>query len=308
LFFGEVIARLLEKKYWEHMAFWEEGIKEIVKEDAKESIELSFAKKVIDILSQLEFKKENEALIEKLFLHYPLYKHGERLVREGWNLFYNAPHPFVQSIGTSILTHGDDKTRKGLMIQLKEQINHFEKQRDKSERKLLYFVFQNNNALILHIASSRKITDFHYALMKIKYEGKFMQYLALCSLLTLLALRDSGVLILPDLLDILDILSLRELLALLSFWDLIDFRILRDLLNLRTIQHFQSLRDPPSFNKLLRKYLKKHKSIFVRYQQKVTDWIDRAIEKLHNLSDKELLKYFPNTTKEEIKEFRESYS
>jgi len=43
------------------------------------------------------------------------------------------------------------------------------------------------------------------------------------------------------------------------------------------------------------------------HRREILDWTDRAIEKLHNLTDEEIKKYFPNTTKEELKEFRDSY-
>lgn len=43
------------------------------------------------------------------------------------------------------------------------------------------------------------------------------------------------------------------------------------------------------------------------HREEIIEWVTRAIEKLHSLSDKELLENFPNTTKEELKEFRESY-
>ena len=56
------------------------------------------------------------------------------------------------------------------------------------------------------------------------------------------------------------------------------------------------------------KYKNKYKSIFMVHQRKISEWADRAIDKLHSLSNKKLLKYFFNTTKEELKGFRESYT
>jgi hypothetical protein len=41
------------------------------------------------------------------------------------------------------------------------------------------------------------------------------------------------------------------------------------------------------------------------HKPEIDAWADKAIKKLHALSDKELLKYFPNTTADEIKSFRE---
>lgn len=106
LFFEEVIDNLVKEDYWKSMKFWEECLREIVVESKRETVELRFAKKVIDILYEIKYdkakEKENDELIRALYVHYPLYKHGKQLVKEGWELFTNAPYPFIQSIGTSM--------------------------------------------------------------------------------------------------------------------------------------------------------------------------------------------------------------
>jgi predicted NACHT family NTPase len=147
LFLEEVINNLLGKKYWKYIRVWEDCIEDIVVEEVQKKIELKFAKKVIEILSKLKYKDKNEELVVKLYLHYPIYKHAAQLTKEGRYLFYNAPHPFVQSIGTSILNRAEDKTRSELMELLKKRINDFEKQSDKSNKALLYFLFQNNKLI-----------------------------------------------------------------------------------------------------------------------------------------------------------------
>jgi len=52
------------------------------------------------------------------------------------------------------------------------------------------------------------------------------------------------------------------------------------------------------------KYDKKYKYIFKTRRKEIIEWADGAIEKLHGMSDEELLKYFPDTTPEELEEFR----
>ncbi|UCH95514.1 MAG: hypothetical protein JSV88_01340 [Candidatus Aminicenantes bacterium] len=216
-------------------------LEEIVVEETQEAIELNFAGKVIETLSGLEYKKKNDELIETLYLHYPLYKHGKKLVSQGWNLFYNAPHPFVQSVGASILNRADENTKAELMTQMKQRIDDFEKQPGEKKETLLYFLFQNNNNFILQISGCRKLKDFNYALVKLKSMKTFLQYILIR-----------------------------------------DIRV------------------------ILEEYDKKYKSIFKKNQEEIIEWADLAIEKLHSMSDKQLLEYFPNTTPKELKEFRES--
>ncbi len=297
LFFEEVVDNLIEKDYWKHMDLWEDCLKEIVVESRKESIELRFAKKVISVLSGIKYTRtkadENEALINALFTLYPLYKHGGQLVAEGWELFFNAPHPFVQSVGTSILSKADEKTRDELVVQLKNRIDAFEKQKDEKGNLLLDFFLRNNNGFILLLKGSRKITDFNFTLAKLKSVKIFIQFLDLRGLRDLL-----------DLLDLLDLPDLRNLLNLLGLLRLPDLygRLYRwDLQNLRYLPFI------PYYKKILAEYNKKYKAIFEAHRQEILDWADRAIEKLHRLTDEEIKKYFPNTGKEELKAFRDSY-
>ena len=165
------------------MKLWDDCLKEIVVENMRESIELRFAKKVIAVLAGIKYTRkkedENDALITALHSHYPLYKHGRQLVAEGWELFFNAPHPFVQSVGTSILFKADEKTREELTVQLKNRIESFEKQKDERNDILLDFLLGNNNGLILLLAGRKKITDFNFGLAKLKSGKNFIQFLAL---------------------------------------------------------------------------------------------------------------------------------
>jgi energy-coupling factor transporter ATP-binding protein EcfA2 len=305
LFFEEVIDQLMEKDYWKHMDFWEDCLKEIVVENRKESIELRFAKKVMGVLSGIKYTKanedENDALISALYHHYPLYKHGRQLAAEGWELFFNAPHPSVQSVGTSILARVDEKTREELMLQIKNRIDAFEKQKHEKDSILLDFLLGNNNGLKLLLVGSKKVTDFNFALAKLKSGKIFIQFLYLRALWELQAL--------PFFRALRDLLTKRDLRDMQGLLELLDLRALLDLLYLPVVQvmrYRQTFPVIPYYKKILAEYNKKYKAIITTHRQEILDWTDRAIEKLHNLTDKEIKKYFPNTTKEELKAFRDS--
>jgi len=290
------------------MRFWEDCIIEIVREETQKRIEMRFGEKVADILLELEYIEENEKLINVFHLHYPLYKHGQHLVKKGWDLFYNASHPFVKSTGTSILNRGDDKTQSELMAQLKQRIEDFEKQTDESDKTLLNFLFQNNNNFVLHFLGRQKLADFNFALTKIKSGKTFLQFLAIWYIryiLSLLKFRDVlGIIDFQDIRSIIDLRDIRNILDLRDIRDILNIVNFRDILG---IQYSREIQYIPYITRIFRNYNKEYKSIFKKHQREIFEWTDRAIEKLHGLADNELLKYFPNTTKEELKAFRDSY-
>jgi energy-coupling factor transporter ATP-binding protein EcfA2 len=295
LFFDEVIEYLLEKKYWAYMRFWETCLEEIVIEETKEAIELIFSGKVIEILSGLEYKKKNDELIETLCLHYPLYKHGKKLVIQGWDLFYNAPHPFVQSVGASILNRADENTKTELINRMKHRIDDFEKHTKEKKETLLYFYFQNNNNFILQVSGRSKLTDFNYGLLKLKSTKMFLQYMLMRDIRNIIFIR--YILDIRDILNILDIQDMGYILDIQLIRDIMDIQDIQDMLD---IQHIRDIR---VFSE---EYDKKYKTIFKKNQGEISKWAELAIEKLHSMSDRQLLEYFPNTTPKELREFREN--
>jgi hypothetical protein len=327
LFFDEIIGHLMEKKYWEQIELWEDCMREIVVEGTRATIELKFAKKVISILSKLEYKNKNNKLLNAVFDHYPLYHHGERIEKEGWELFYKAPHPFVQSIGTYILSQAKGKVLSELSFQLRKRINKLEKQGVIDADKWLYFWLQNNNNMVLLMSKSRNLEDFIFVLNKLKSGEMFIKYLALLSLLDL-----RGLLLYLGLQDYLDsighrrlmelinILNIEELLSILDLFYVMGHLDLIGPLGLRGLPGFSS-QISPKFQEMhrfqikslslqvlkenLTLYIKKFELITAALWEEIFDWVDQAIEKLHSKSDKELLKYFPSTTKKELKAFRE---
>ena len=302
LFFAEIIANLMEKEYWRQMQLWDDCLRDIVVEKTQEEIELKFAKKVSDILPAIEYKEKNESLIIQLYAHYPLYKYADRFVKEGWNLFNNALHPFVRSVGSSILNRVGNEVQAELMEALKARISDFEKQEEKGPGQLLDFLYREKNSFVLMVVGRRNASDFNFAVAKLKSRDFFLVYLTLRALIVLLNLRALRVLLdLRAFLDLLDLLALLDLRALLA---LLDLRDLLALLDLREFLDLRALRDLREFLELRDQFLEKYQAIIEEHKQELAAWADKAMAKLHSLSDEELLKYFPGTTEEDLRIFR----
>lgn len=314
LFFNEIIENLEKKEYWRQMQIWEDCLDDIVMEDTQKEMEIKFAKKILDILPGIDNKEKNEPLIIQLFDHYPLYKYADQFIEKAWNLFYHVRHPFVQSVGSSILNRAGKETQDQLMEAIKTRFAEFEKLENKSETQLLDFIYQNNNSFIMLIAGRKNLCDFNFALEKLKSRDFFINYLDLLYLLYLIYLRD--LLDLRDLRDPRDLRYLRYLLNLLNLPDLRYLRGLRDLLELRDLLYLLDLLDLRDLldlldlrdlRDLLDQYLVKYESIFKKHKKEIDTWADQAIAKLHSMSDEELLNYFPGTGKEDLKIFRYHY-
>lgn len=297
LFFKEIIANLMKKEYWQQMNLWEDCLKEIVEEKTREEIEKEFAREILNILPRIEYKEKNEPQIIQLHVHYPLYKYAGHFVKKGWNLFNHALHPFVRSVGSSILNQAGKEVQAELIEALKARLNEFEKQEVQAPGQLLDFLYRDNNSFLLLLTGRRNVRDFHFALAKLKSCTFFIVYLDLLDFRDVLNLLDlPDFLNLPDLPDLLDLPNLRFLRYR---------RYRRDLPNLRFLR-FRDPQDILGLRYLLDQFLEKYKTVIETHNREIVDWADKAIEKLHGLSDKELLKYFPGTTREELKEFREN--
>ncbi|MGE5342746.1 MAG: NACHT domain-containing protein [Candidatus Omnitrophota bacterium] len=293
VFYNEIINGLMEREYWPHMQLWESCLREIVAEDTKKEIEMKFARKILTILPEIEYKEENELLIIKLYAHYPLYE--DQFVEDGWNLFYRARHPFLQSVGSSILNRADEKTQADLMEAIKDRIDEFETQKDKRPEKLLDFIYRNNNSFVLLMAGRRNLCDLNFALTKLKSHNFFIIYMNLLDLLDLRDLRE-----LLDLRKFLDRLDLRDLRYQRRYY--LDLRYLRSHLDSRGLRYLRDLLDLRCY---LDQFIEKYQSVIETHRQEISDWADKAMAKLHALSDSELLKYFPGTGEEDLKAFRE---
>ncbi|MCP4213584.1 MAG: NACHT domain-containing protein, partial [bacterium] len=166
-FFSTVMDGLLEKEYWRNMQLWDDCLKDVSVEVTRKEIELKFAKRVAGILPTLPYEEKSEELIIQLNAHYPLYSGAKELEADGWRLFEEATHPFVQSVGASVLIKMGGCLPAQLMERLKEGINRFERQEDKSDAALLDFMYRNNNSFVLLIGRGKPL-DFNFALAKLK--------------------------------------------------------------------------------------------------------------------------------------------
>jgi hypothetical protein len=127
-----------------------------------------------------------------------------------------------------------------------------------------------------------------------------------------------------EVLELLNLADLREILEFLevkSFLIKIDLPLDIDLLDLRDflkLDGFMKLRidmgdirifiDHKYFDYLrgmVDEYENQIKSRLTESKEKINTWVDLTTAKLHKLTDQEILHYFPGTTKEDIKEFRD---
>ncbi|MCP5054074.1 MAG: NACHT domain-containing protein, partial [bacterium] len=187
-FYNEIIHHLEEKGYWKQMQLWDDCLEGIVVEETQKEIEIKFAETILKVLPATPYKEENEASIIMLYAHYPLYKHAPQFIDAAWHLFNEAKHPFVRSVGSSILNKAGDQTRAELMVQLKKRIESFETEGD-DKNQLTDFIYRENNSFVLLIAARRNLTDFNFALAKLKSGNFFLAYIDLLSLRSLLDLR-----------------------------------------------------------------------------------------------------------------------
>lgn len=296
-FFNEIINNLLEKYYWKQMALWDECLEDIVVEDTQKEIEIKFAERILGILPNIEYKEEEEGLIIQLYAHYSLYKHADKFVEQGWNLFHHARHPFVQSVGSSILCRCDTDTKKKLMYALKNRIKEFEELVDKSPAQLLDFVYQNNNAFVLLIECRRNLLDFHFCLEKRKKRDGFIVYLVISNIVNISYK-------LP-LFNIRELLDLREIENLLDLHDLRNIVDLRDIIRHLNLREVINLRDILALRDIWNQYIEKYARLIEANKTKIEAWMDRVIEKLRSLSNEELIDYFPLTSNDDLAVFRE---
>ncbi|MCI0471680.1 MAG: NACHT domain-containing protein, partial [Candidatus Aminicenantes bacterium] len=296
-FFNEIIDNLEEKKYWQNMQLWDDCLADIVAEQTRKDFEIKFARKIFALLPSIEHKQENEPLIIQLSAHYPLYKHAEKFVKEAWRLFYQAQHPFVQSVGGLILNWAGDKAQEELIAAIKKNIDEFEKIVEKTPSQLLDFLYQNNNSFVLLIAGRRNVRDFTFALAKLKSCDFFINYLAHRYLRYFQYIL--------DFLDIRYILDIKYFLHLGYVLEIHNIREIQDILDfqhirgIRYIKHIQNLRE---FRDL---YLKEYESIIKKNKKEIDARADQVIAKLYKLSDEKLLKCFPGTSPQDLKYFRD---
>lgn len=337
-FFRIIINNLEKKEYWKQLSLWEDCLLNVpVKnpqnedENTRYKIEIQLARQVLNFLHHIDYKIENEELIISLYPHYPLYIYAIQFIDEARDLFNQAGHPFTQSIASTILHSCDkdpqaDSTRAKLikaelLNQLKNRIDNFEKQKDKTSQAYTDFILQNNNTFPLILASRKNILDFNYGLEKLKSGELFFSFLILHTLKsiadTLSADEVLELLDLADLRETLEFLEVQKFLKKLEKFELsvgIDLLALRDFLKL---DGFMKLRidmgdirifiEYGYFDKLrgmVDEYEKQIKTQLTQSKKEINTWVDLTTAKLHKLTDQEILDYFPGTTQEDLKTFR----
>ena len=318
-FFNEIILHLEDETYWKQLNLWEDCLLDITDSELHDYLELQFARRVLEILRNTEFKEKDETFIIYLYAHYPLFKHASSLSGEAWELFHNAKHPFVQTIGSSILYDAGRETPdevNRLINTLKSRINEFEKLENKTPHQLSDFLLRNNNCIPVILTGRNNLGDLIYALAKLKTTDSFIKYLVILNLENLrFTLETVEILKHPVLKEVLELLDTRQLLKLIDFPVFIDIGTVRDLLalpdflELRREINIRAFLDYHYFNQfqaIVDHYLDKY-----RYQltvdenlEKINNWVDTAVEKLNALTDEKLLYYFPETSPDELESFR----
>lgn len=335
-FFDIIVDNLEKKEYWKQLSLWEDCLLNIPDKDPQNEdentrykIEIQFAKKILNLLHQLSYKKVNEELIISLYPHYPLYLYAIQFIDDAWDLCDNAKHPFTQSIASTIL-HSCDKssqaditeaksTKAELINQLKNRIDNFEKQKDKTQQAYIDFILQNSNTFPLILASRKNILDFSYGIEKLKSDELFFNFLILHTLESIVDTLSTGevlkLLALADLREILEFLKVKRFLRQLDLTLDIELLALRDFLKL---EGFMKLRidmgdirlfiEHRYFDKLrgmVNEYENLYRPQLVKLKKEINTWVDSTTAKLHQLTDQKISKYFPGTTEEDIKKFRD---
>jgi energy-coupling factor transporter ATP-binding protein EcfA2 len=303
MFFQEIDTHLITKDYWRHMKLWEDCLNEISVEETKIKNEKRLAATILKHLPEID---KNEEMIVALSFYYPLFQYANDYIEKGWQLFHHAKHPFVQSIGSSILFRCEKKIQDQLVHEIKERISIFEKA---DQGDMDHFIMQNNNSLVILIARQH-LLDFIFALAKIKSNNHFLAFKTMIDLIDLIDLRIDlrnlrNLRYLRDLIDWRDLRDLRDWTDLIDLIDLRDWRDLIDLIDLRNLRYLRDLRD---LRDLRKAYTQKYAQVFKDNQAQLQDWINKTINTIYQLSDKDILKYFPETSQEEIMTFRCQFS
>lgn len=326
-FFEEIIQGL-DEKYWQQMDLWESCLRdEIIDENLKSNVEIRLAKKVCNILLELPFEDNEEIKIFKLFRHYPLYLHADSIDAKGWELMERAKHPFVRSIGASILINCNDSIKSELINILLFKL------KETCKDDIDMFMEVSNSVNIL-LNSREKITDFKKVVTFLKSDNSGVVFLVLLEFF--IVLRLTKFINYYPLIKDLELQELNNLIDVSEYVNSIYLWVFRHTININTVklthwdlyQGFTLLmvliaysfkaskidvqQKPKSKKTLDIQFLHKVHLDYQRiYRSKIQTsntliqgWANRYIKKLHELKDDKIAEYFPNTTQDELLEFR----
>jgi len=296
-FLNGISRDLFEKNYWKDMDTWEYCLARIKDESTRSELEYSFAQKILSHLKSLENTQTNDLIIKEVYAHYSIYKYAEQLVPLAWELFHQAKHPFVQSIGSSILNRADETSQKSLLEELKTRIKEYEFQKERNPDDLFYFLSRNNNAIYLLATGRKNLMDFYFVLDKLKSHHCFVVFMAIMGLIAV----PGGV---PVLNEITEIPFPHEQRSPRCPKDIRDMRYLHDIKDIQTLRQIDEIRDLRDFVTL---YLDRYKTLIGENKKEINELADKAIGKLRKMAVSPVLwmRYFPGTLPNEVVEFRD---
>ncbi len=317
VFFNQIIADL-EEYYWVQMTLWEDCLASLVDTALRKEIELMFCRKIFAVLTNITYDDVHlEQEVIYLFLYYGLYKHASLAEAEGWQLFHHARHPFLQSVGSSILNRAGESVQAELMAQIKARIMAHENENFSDHQYIKDSIYRDNNSFLLLIAGRKNLWDFHFVLTSLKSRNSVLVYLNFLFLRYVIYLKVFG--FLPGFphrpqirflqkalneLEVFEHIEFKEILDHLDLCYLVDFRFLLDMHSIQYYKHLRSTLRFKHFEILQSRFETKYKEEFFEKKEEIHAWADHAIATLHSLSDLQLKKYFPGTTAEELARFR----
>ncbi|MGE5341410.1 MAG: hypothetical protein ACM3SY_08005 [Candidatus Omnitrophota bacterium] len=287
-FVHHITENLLTRGYWKSMTLWEDCLIAIDDDELRTEMELMFARAVLNLLGAIDDKPENEALVTELYAHYPLYKHAEHVVSEAWALFHHARHPFVRSVGSSILNKSDAPTQEKFIDELKNRLKDLDAMTDRTPECWLHRLYRHNNSFLILITGRKDMEDFRFVLERLKSRDGLTAYLALESLVSLD--REH-----PEQLFTLSALPFpHEVQYPRHTREIRDTRYIpdiRDMRYLRLIGEFAWLRT------LGDAYASRYRDFFTEHRVELDALVDRTAAELQALktNTETLLTYFPAT-------------
>jgi len=299
--FGHIINQLDQEVYWKQMNLWEDCLsKELTIKTQQEKIEKQFASKILEIFTQLPFDESKEKILHQFLPSYVLYIHSNFFHSQANKLLQEAPHPFVRSIGASILNKIDSKNND-LFEQLSSSFKSIKKD-------ALTFFMQHDNTITIQYIHPKTISCFVELLQALKTSAPMQQLKIMIDLEDLRYFGSLGEVEEYEYLQGLFHFHLcgpPDLVNLEYLGSLRVFRYLRDLVEPRKLRELQD----PRYFRYLRSITNQYYQYFIvnykQFRPKIEDWATIALQNLQRLPDKKIIKFFPNTKPEEIEALRE---
>jgi hypothetical protein len=314
-FFNTVLERLDTNNYWRQMRLWEDCLRAIAIEDTQQELELKFARALLGHISHLNQSEINAPILEMYYKHYPIYQFHDELTDEASHLISNHSHPFCQPISALILCLKNSHSKKTVVEIIKKQLDDIDKISSLNELQEQDIVFRHHLSFFLILHRPIKLSNALYILNKLRISPPIIQILILRDLNYS---RSENIISNPEELQnrigikkfrfvgrlkyLLYPHDLRDLYELLEQLKPIELKDLREFESLSEIRY---LADFNEINSFFEDFYKKYKTRLQKNKDIISQWADQAFDRLHELPDEKLLEYFPGTTEEELRAFRE---